>query len=715
MNKEKQKITISLPFIFLLLAYSFLLGKIFLNFLANIDLSFGYVDYQSNWRVLEDFLRMRVPFRDYYHSYGLFFMLLQAPAFIAFGKTFSALLISRNLHLPLISIGISYFVAKKILRKEPLIFIFLFFCLLFRVNYIYESPRHLVAELSLSLFIISLLKREKSGFLSGLIAGLALLTALEYGIALNLTIGLLLVIYLFSKAKNYFFRVEDEKRQVFSLFKEFLLGEMIILFPFFTWLFFSGSLVNYWNFTSGFINNFYHASPCSGYSFPRLEEIGSLRSTSPLLFFRLPISFLQRLNLYLNIIFLLVIGFVSSIFFFSKKYFSKRNFLKIGLVIYGLLISIRTLDNPCLGYFSYSLVPTFLLITLLIGEVVSWARRKKPILKILGFSVVLVIFSWLILTENTGYLIKIFGKERQLPKENFNRTFYPPAGWWLRSDFVKNYQQATNYVVQNTNKNDYLYVYPWGVYNHLANRQSPTGANNALQLGIVGEKLINLAQKELEQKRPKLVVINIYNNLGVAHYGLTRGDVGRYYALGDEEGPVFAGEGDPIQKFILENYETVFKNDLAIVMKQRAEPITVEPKEEKIDTWQPGEEGKIELQFMEKKDDRNYKILVRGASWTLIFENPIKALDVAFEFKLDGDFLTKHLSKYFVILYAFGEGGEELGKTRVLARKIWQTDKVYFTQPRKIKTVKIEMGDNTGLIWWLNPYNLEVKEISFYK
>jgi len=715
MTKKKQERVLNLIFIFLLLAYSFLIGERFLNSLADIDSTFGYVDYQSNWRVLEGFLRGKVPFRDYYHSYGLFFMFLQAPAFI-FGRNFLSLLISRNLYLPLISLGISYFVAKKILRKKSLILIFLFFCFLFWVNYLYESPRHLVAELSLSLFILSLLREEKSGFLSGLIAGLALLTSLEYGIALNLTIGLLVIIYLFSRVKNYLFRVDDEKRQAFGLFKEFLLGEMIILFPFFTWLFFSGSLTNYWHFTFGFINNFYYASPCSGYSFPRLEEIYSLRSTSPLLIFGLPISFLQRLNLYLNIIFLLIMGFVSSIFFISKKYFSKRNFLKIGLVIYGLLISIRTLDNPCLGYFSYSLVPTFLLITLLMGEFISWAKRKKPVLKILVFSVVLVIFSWLVLTEHTGYLVKIFGKNKQLPKESFARTFYPPAGWWLRSDLVENYQQITNYVVKNTNKNDYLYVYPWGVYNQLTNRRSPTGANNALQLGIVGEKLISLAQKELEQKKPKLVIINTYNNLGVAHYGLTRGDVSRYYALADVEGPVFAGEGDPIQKYILENYESVLKNDLAVVMKQRAKPVTVEMKEREIGTWRPGEEGKIELQFMEKKgDNSSYEIFGKNASWSLTLKEPIEAFDVAVEFKFDGDFLTKHLSRYFVNLYALDERGEELSKSKVLARKIWQTDKIYFDQPRKIKTVKIETGDNTGLIWWLNPYNLEIKEISFYK
>jgi hypothetical protein len=99
----------------------------------------------------------------------------------------------------------------------------------------------------------------------------------------------------------------------------------------------------------------------------------------------------------------------------------------------------------------------------------------------------------------------------------------------------------------------------------------------------------------------------------------------------------------------------------------------------------------------------------------LTFKNPIEALGVAIEFKLDGNFLTKHLSRYFVNLYALDEEGRGLGKTKVLARKIWQIDKIYFNQPKKIKTLKIEIGENTGLIWWLNPYNLTIKEISFYE
>lgn len=716
MIKKKEKKISSLLFVFLFLVYLFLLGNRFLDSLASINSGFGYADYQSNWKVLEGFLGMKTPFKDYYHSYGLFFIFLQAPAFIAFGKNFLALLISRGFYLPLIGIGISYFVAKKILRKKPLIFIFMFLALLFGINYDCTSVRHLVAELSLCLFILSLLREEKSGFLSGLIAGLALLTALEYGIALNLTIGLLFVLYLFGKAKNYFFRVGDEKRQLFGLLKEFLLGEVIVLLPFFVWLFFSGSLINYWNFTFGFINNFYYASPCSGDSFPRFEEINSLRLSSPVLIFGLPILFLQKLNLYLNIIFLLITGLVSLIFLIVGKYFSKRNFLKIGLVVYGLLISLRTLDNPCVGYFSYSLVPSFLLITLLIDEVDFWVRQKKLILKILVFSLVLVIFSWLILTENTGYLAKIFDKGRQLPEESFEKTFYPPVGWWMRSDLVEDYQQITDYVVKNTDKNDYLYVYPWGPYNQLTDRRSPTGASSALQLQIVGEKLMNLTQRELEEKKPKLVVINIYNNLGIAGYGETRGDTPRYFSVGGEKGPVFSGEGYEVEKYILENYETALKNDLAIVMKQREKPITVKMGKKEIYIWEPGEEGKIELQLMEvKRGGGNYKILGKQASWTLVLTQPIRAVDIGVEFKMDGDFLTKHLLRYFVDIYALDEGGEKLGEARVLARKTWQTDKIYLNQPGKIKMLKIEIGENMGLIWWLNPFNLEIRKISLYE
>ena len=229
-------------------------------------------------------------------------------------------------------------------------------------------------------------------------------------------------------------------------------------------------------------------------------------------------------------------------------------------------------------------------------------------------------------------------------------------------------------------------------------------------------QFVEMAKKQLETRKPKFVVINLYNNLGVAHYGKLRGDISRYFCLPNEKGPVFAGEGNKLEKFILENYKTVLKNDLAVVMGQRVKPIEIKEKKKMIYSWQPGKEKDMQLQSMEKTNRSDqYTIIGKNASWTLILEKPIEALDIEVELRLDDNFLTKHLTRYYLNLYALtGEINKESGIVRILATKAWQTVKIPLPKPQKIEIVKIQIANNTGLIWWLNPNTLEVKQIKFF-
>lgn len=705
-EKYKSKIFFFL-FVFLLLGYFFLIWKNFLASLNNISSIFGYVDYQHNWRGLEEFLSFRIPFKDYFYEYGWFFLAMQSLGYFIFGRNFLAILISMFLYMPVLGMILTYFIARNVLKKKFLVLVFLFFLLLFGTNYNYNSAKHLVAELSLSFFILYLFKdKVKHLFLAGIIGGLAILTALEYGIALNIAIFLIFLLSFFSKTKL--------KKHFLS---KFFLGQLLVLFLYFFWLYIKGALSNYWKFTSGFINNFYYASPCSGDSFPRLSEIKTLAPISKLLIFNLPVEFLQRINFYLVFGFFIIAGLISFIFFVKDRKFSKNSLANLGLIFYGLLIFVRTLDTPCVGYFVYGLVPFFLLVTLLIEEIVLWSRQKKALMfKVIGIFGIIAIFSWFMLTENTGYVTKFFGKkEKEIKKQTYREVFYSPVGWDIRKDFAEAYQEIADYIKENSTKDDFLYSYPLGPYNNLTGRKRPNSLN-IFQASIAGKQFMEMTERELETKRPKFIVINIYNNLGVAHYGKSRGDVARYFSLGYEDGPVFNGEGNVVEKYILENYETALKNDLAIVMKQRTKPITIETKKKKIYAWQPGRGEKMELQSMEKgENSNNYKITGEKASWALVFDEPIEASDITVEFKLDGDLWTKHLSRYFVNLHILNKGGKKLGETRVLARKAWQTEKIYFNQPKEVKMLKIEIGDNTGLIWWLNPYNLEIKKVTFYE
>ncbi len=346
----------------------------------------------------------------------------------------------------------------------------------------------------------------------------------------------------------------------------------------------------------------------------------------------------------------------------------------------------------------------------MIEDVIRWSRQKKSsVVKILSVLGIASTFLWFILTGYAGFPIAILQKEEKLPTiETGQKEFYPPVGWFIKKDLAKQYGEISNYVTENTNKKDFLYVYPWGPYNHLTGLRSPS--SSPLPGLLDKDKIVD----ELQSRKPKFIVVNIYNNSGVAHYGKKRTDVIRYYSLESEDGPVFSGEGSVIQKYILENYEPVLKNDLAILMKPRTESINIKPKKKLVYTQQPGKEG-VELQAMETKDDNNYKILGRNASWTLVLKNPIETLDVAMEFKLDGDLITKRLSRYFINLQAFNENEERLGEASVLAKKAWQTDKIHFNQSGWVKKVRFEIVRNTGLVWWFSPYSLKIGRINFYR
>lgn len=696
-------------FCLLVLGYIFAIWVNFTSSLSGFSSGFGYMDYQHRWRVLDDFVRLKIPFRDYFYipNFGPFSLLIESVPYLVFGRTFLSLIIDMHIFLPLLGVILGYIVAKNILRKKYLILVFLFFCLLFTVNHSYNSIRHLMAELSLSFFILYFLKSKTKYLLtSGIVAGLVILTSLEYGIALNLAIFLVFFVSFFS-----------ERKVAKLFFTRFLPGEIAILAPYFSWLYIKGVLNNYWEYMYGWINNSYYASPGSWDSFPRLSDIKNLIPSSKLLIFNFPIEFLQKLSFYIVFSFFIINLIVLFILFIRQKKVSRKDLVRLSLVFYGILIFVRTLDTPAFGYFSYGLVPFFLLLTFAIEEIVLWGRRgKTPIFKVFSVLGIIFIFSWFILTENTGFGTIIFGKEKnQVIEETYEKEFYPPVGWYIRKDLTEGYKEVADYIIKNTNEDDFLYVYPWGPYNHITNRRPPNSIPTMFQF-LAGEQFVTRTKMELETKKPKLIVINLYNNLGVAHYGKSRGDVARYFSLGYEDGPVFNGEGNIIEKYILENYETVLKNDLAIVMKQREKPITVKMGKKETYIWELGEEGKIELQLMEvKRGGGNYKILGKQASWTLVLTQPIRAVDIGVEFKIDGDFLTKHLSRYFVDIYALDEKREKVGETRTLARKTWQTDKVYFNQPEMVKAIKIEMGENGGLIWWMHPYNLAIRKISFYE
>ena len=549
-------------FFYALLALGYFIA-IFRNFIEAYDTSsiiFGYADYMHQWRILDDFVNLRMPFVDYIHraSYGLFYMLIQSPPYLILGRTFFAILSIRHIYLPIIGVILSFVIARNVLGRHRSIILFLFFCLLFGSNYIYESPRHLMAELSLSFLILYFIRlNTKHLLLSGLVAGLSIMTSFEYGLVVNLSVVLTIL-------TSVFF----DYRKIPRLIVNFAVGEAIILAPYFSWLFSKGVLSAYLNTTLTSISKFHYLSPASGASFPRLSDISKL----PGLSFETVIPFLQRLNMYLFFVFFALTGVVLLIRLLRNSAFRKNDMVKLALVVYGLGVFSRTMDTPAVGYFVYGLVPFFLLLAIVVDEFTN----KKGVLMPVKIGCIGIIFSWLIITQNTGIVQGLFDKKNHPTIANeVEKAFYGPAGLPIEKKYADYFSQTTDYIKSMTNENDLVYVYPWGIFNITSGRRS--ASMDPLPGADYGEK--EKIVQELEKNTPKFVIVSLVNNGSVAHFGKSRGDVARYISIKDADGPVFAGEGNPIDEYILENYEPVTNNVAAIVMSRRSEPIRLEPKE----------------------------------------------------------------------------------------------------------------------------------------
>ncbi|KKS94731.1 MAG: hypothetical protein UW68_C0002G0025 [Candidatus Collierbacteria bacterium GW2011_GWB1_44_6] len=702
MNKRKP-LTIIL-FTLLLIGYLLFIYRNFKFSLDQISVMFGYADTQHHWRLLDDFVNLKMPFRDYFNfgSYGWVYLLIQSPVYLLFGRSFMAMLIIEFLYLPLLAVTLSYFVAKNVLRKNNLIIVFLFLCLLFAVNSIYTSPRHLIAELSLSLIMLYLLERKRSNlFWAGVVAGLSLLSSSEYGLSLNITVVCLAFISIFS-----------DTRIIRPVITTFLPGQLLVLTPFFLWISLKGVLRNYWEYTFMGINNFYHSSPC-GEGFPRIADIESLSKNSKLLIFSIPVEYLQKLNFYLVFIAYLACLILISLAFYKNKKLTK-NLVILGLTIYGLLAFVRTLDTPCTGYFTYGLVPLFLILILIWEDIRNLIRHSSNrIIKALLYLCVVIFIIWTILTENTGTIIKIFGTKIVEPsKITFAEEYYPPAGWYLRKDLVIGYKEISTYVEKNTDKSDFIYTYPWGPHNQITGRTSPNSIPTAFQF-FAGDKFVTKTVSELSDKKPKLVVINLLNNLGSVLYGK---NMENFYSFCCEDGPLFSGLGNEVEKYILENYEPALKNNVAVIMKPRLIPVVVKHNT-LVASWKPGEEGEIIGRYLVDTGQGKYRIIRNQASWALKMNQSVTASEISVKLNLKGSLLAKHLSRFYLTLTVISK--EKDGQTylttttNILARRQTQAVNIGLGSPKEVVLIKLDIGPNIGLAWWLIPHELQVEEIIF--
>lgn len=691
-------------FALLFILYFFYIRKTLDYFLSTFTENFGYWDTQDNWTALDDFVKGKIFFKDYFYEYGWFILLLESIPYILLKHTYFAMLVARHFFLPFVSLLIAFFVGKNTLQKKHLVFLFLLLNLFYGATTDYSPVRHIMVELSLSTFILYLYNpRPRLAFISGVIGGLGVLTALEYGLALHVTI---LCIFFLSLIPLKSLKIPK------NFFPRFFLGESLILLPFFLYLQIGGALKNYFMFVLSYMNNFYYLSPCAREAFPRLEDIEKLRSTSPLLIANIPIEFLQNLNMY----FVPLIYFFTFVFIIVRvllKSDSKRTIAMASLSIFGSLVYIRTLDTPCIGYFRYGLVPFFLLLLMYVDLLLTF--RKSVRIKLIMSLLSVLLIGWFLLTEHTGTVIRLFGKKTaQVSHKQKNLVYYAPSGWYMEERYATAYKDLTTFINQRTTTRDYLYVYPWGPYNQLTGLRHP----NAVTTGTAplgGKFYVNMLVDDLKQHKPKFVVVNIFNNLAIAVYGRTRMDGPRYYSLPDQEGPVFSGEGNLIETYILQNYKPVYSNSVGVVMERRNEPKHLGTEFHKVTEFDFDKNKNIHLQHMSEVSKQTYHITGTNGVWQATLDNPVATDDIQISFKVDGDLLTKRFSRYIASLSAISPTGDVIKSVNILVNKDLQTERLQLDTRDEVKTVRLEFIKNNGFIPWLHPRTITIEELSFYQ
>lgn len=692
----------------IMLLYGLYIWEFFRDILSTLSLHFGYLDTQEDWTALDHFVKGHRFFQDYFYQYGWFLTLLQSIPYRIFHETYLAELISRFIFLPVLGVLLSIITAWNIFHKKKLVWIFLFFAFSLVATVSHTVVRHQVAELAISFFILYFWSDKlRYVFIAGIIGGLSLLTSLEYGLALIIGIFILFILKILLKLKI------DKK-----CFFYFFLGVTIIIVSYVIFVVGIEGMKNFIAFTGGFITNYYYASPCSGYSFPRFEDIAIKTPGSQLLIFGIPIEFLQHMNLYIVFIYYLIIGLLLFHKYRSTHILQKRDVVKLVILLYGGLVYVRTLDNPCVGFFAKGAVPFALLLTFSVDDIYQVMRRSKStLLRRAGFIGLLLIFSWFTLTQLTNYPVRMFG--RKIPPvevETPPQEYFSWAGWKMDSKYVKEYMQINDYILKHTTPDDYVFVHPWGPYNIMTKRRIPNSIIDTTQYAA-GEQFISRTVNELEQKQPKLVVVSITKNLSIAGYTEEQITHYRYLSVKDGVGLFFTGKGDKVQQYILENYQPVFFNDAAVVMEQRQKPIKISQHYSKVAEIDDPYEHSVQVTHMERWGRSSaYRVTGSPSEWKIVFNKPISASDIDIEFKVDGDFITKRLMRYWPIISAELAVDDDLGaKSQTIATKDWQTVRISLLNKREIHSVTISLDDSKGLIWWTHPYLLRVKDVTLYE
>lgn len=599
----------------------------------------GYIDYTNYVNTLDRVVQGKVYFKDFYWWYGPLHLYIMAPFYYLFGKNHFALLMIHYEVIPPLCILMSYFYIKLLVKSPFLRILFVAVGLLQNLTSDLSALRHIGAELAIASFFFSVSRsgEKKFSVLSGCFTGIALLLGTEYGVAALLAISAAFLFCLFCKD----YRI--------SHLLYFAFGLIVGLAPFITYMLYHDALdiflKTYYSAITGGVGagNAAHGTP-----FPIFPQI---TLTTPRLFIESICEAIisQNFRFYLPII-----TYVAALTLFLIKFikeWSVSSIVYFVLGIYGLMIFYRVLGGPAYGYLiTYAVTPSIILGFLWLELIQNRTRyyfenrsKKTDVKYFVGYALWLAsIVAWIFVTAENKVLFSFNGGN---PPYNREGIYYDKVGMIISKESYEQYSQINDFIEQNTKPGEYLLVYPWGYYNHFTGRPSPFITADA-KSGITQLNMFDYAVKQLDEHKPKYIVVNIFNDLGTTHVGGVRGDVAAQVSWRTEEGLVFNGNGNPVEIYILENYHIIKKFRYAVILEKNAErkPFVRKFRETDIIPPSPGQSyvdktnysgvGVIGANNSLKIESRKFKI-------EYIFNTPLPATHVKIKYRIKTSFLKK--------------------------------------------------------------------------
>jgi hypothetical protein len=466
--------------------------------------------------------------------------------------------------------------------------------------------------------------------------------------------------------------------------RNLLTVEGIVAAPYFLYLWKNQALNKMVTFFKEYAGSFYYNSPCRDL-FPRINEISQ------------GIDFFQRLNLYF-IPFLLLFLAIWAITKIKKS----TNFPIIStLIIYSLLIYYRTLNTPCLNYMNYGLVFTFLILIFLISQPSISLNLKRALGVILTWFVILGLFE----------SIPQFTKELSALRftNTLNEKFLPVAGARLKKELANEYKETIDFIQENSEDGDFIYVYPNGPYYQLAQRNPAVSIASSWYYDLV-PSLVNTTLNQLTQRKPELVIINTHNasslktNLNNLNYNI--------HSEGKDL--IFEGITTPVEDFISGNYEIVKKTQVAWILTRRKEPMSVKRLYLPIDLetrWEIKTQGLTRRSYLPFDDSIVFRVEKQNPLINLTAETFRDIDQVLIPIKVNLGF-SKTFSKYIINVYAVVGNDRLYLLNRQLAAGDWQDlwiNLPHLDEATQITGILTDISDNRGFFWFGQPKEILLK------